>query len=564
MKQKHTIIPHRRPSPEAEEKEKKMLPFWAKWAIGYAAVPFFSIGLVYFWRVAFLAEALPALSATLMVMGVCTLLYATLFLLVRFYDKKPCLRAALCTFAIGLLFCFFTAPLQAPDEDRHFFRAYAVSMGHFDYSAGRDYPDDADFLLQYFPNAMNHKIKYDAGLLVPQRLAQYHTALQTGEPAQVQVAESIQFMAVPYLAQAAFMATARLFGASALGMMYAGRIANLLCYTIICYFVFRNCSKYRGIFYAAALLPLSLFMAASCSTDSLALAFCYLAVSYFCKAKIETRDVVCFALAVGVSTYLKFTSIALAPVLLLIPEARWNSKWNPRRAVLLLLAGTLLAYQGLGMLNNFNAASNGFVLSELPRGVGEGSSPSLQIQSILSNPFAFFPRLLLTFIEEDAFLFGLGTLGWLDLTLPLVGGLSLLSLASSSALGIQQKEDTKSTGAWALLLASVFYIGAVMLALFVTHSQVGSIRITGLQPRYFLPAFLMLFMLGSIVLGKAVRPRLSAQATMLRTENISLCIAAAIALLAALLLFQSYFIGQWIPKAEGGWKLVNLFGWRQL
>ena len=52
--------------------------------------------------------------------------------------------------------------------------------------------------------------------------------------------------------------------------------------------------------------------------------------------------------------------------------------------------------------------------------------------------------------------------------------------------------------------------------------------------------------------------------SMERTEHITLWIAAAVALVAAILIFQNYFIGQWLPLGEGGHKLVNLFGWVQL
>jgi hypothetical protein len=102
--------------------------------------------------------------------------------------------------------------------------------------------------------------------------------------------------------------------------------------------------------------------------------------------------------------------------------------------------------------------------------------------------------------------------------------------------------------------------------MYVTDTDLGSIRITGQQPRYFLPAFLLLFMVPSILLGRVQRPRLPAggdgAATAARMDGLALCIAAAVALTGAVLLFQSYYVGQWIPESEGGWKLVNLLGWQ--
>lgn len=547
----------------AAKKNKIRLPSWAKWALGYAGVLLFAVGLVYAWRVMF---ELPSgtgvgLRLTLIAAGVGTVLYVALWAIHRFLAKNPCLQAAACVFVLGLLFCYATAPLQAPDEDRHFLRAYAVSMGRLDYDYSRGYPNDVNLLLEKFPNAMNHSVKYERGELATRRMQDYQNALDSDTQAAGSQPETVQFMVGPYVPQALGMLAARLFGFSALGQMYVARIANLLCYAALCYLAFKNCDKYRGVFYAAAMLPLSLFMAASCSVDGLMLGFCYLIISYFCKAEIYNRDVILFVVAVAAVTVLKPNNIVLAAVLLLIPESRWKSKYKPWLTVGVLAAGALLLYFGAGFLNGLRTHN---YPASLGRGVGDGANPTQQIWFVLRNPFAFVPRMLLTFYEQAGFLFDMGNFGWTDLSIPLVSGLSVLSLAAASSLGIQQKEDTKTTGAVALGLAAVFYSAAVMLGLYITHTDVSSIRITGLQPRYFLPAFLMLFMLASILLGKAVRPRLATgEANTQRTEQITLWIVVCVAVVSAVLLAQNYFIGQWIPRASGdGYKMVNLLGWK--
>jgi hypothetical protein len=111
-------------------------------------------------------------------------------------------------------------------------------------------------------------------------------------------------------------------------------------------------------------------------------------------------------------------------------------------------------------------------------------------------------------------------------------------------------------------LAGFFYGAAVLGAMYVLDTDLYSIRATGAQPRYFLPAFLLLFMLGSILLGRAVRPRLAPGSTASRTVSLTLWVVAGIALFSAVLIFQNTYIGQWMEKADGGWKMVNLFGWQ--
>lgn len=538
------------------------LPLLGKWALGYLLVPLFSFGLVYFWRLAFNPLPLPQLGAGLVVTGVASILYGVLFFIGYVCRGRLALQAALFVFVLGLLFCFFTAPLQVPDESRHYLRAYSIASGHFDYDYLRGYPNDVNLLLENFPSSpgMNHRIMYEANsTLATSAVQSYRWALQQGLTSVVQTTEPIgSFSVIPYLPQATGMFIARLMGFTALGQLYAGRIGNLLFYAAICYLAFRNCSKYRGVFFAAALLPLSLFMAASCSTDSLMLACCYLAVSYFCKEKVYTTDLLVFGLAIAYATCIKPVNFVLAALLLLIPEARWKSKLNPWLITLGFAAAAVVVYLAAGRLNNLRVFN---YPAELPRGSSGYVNGKDQLLFVLGNPPAFLARMLLTLYEEAGFLFKTGLLGNMDMSLPLVGGFSVLSLGAASALGIQQKEDTKATGAVALLLAAAFYAAAVMGGIYLYESEVGSVRITGLQARYFLPVFLLLFMLASILLGKAVRPRLAVQGTMARTEQITLYIAVVLAFFTAVLLFQNYYIGQWIPKSEGGWKMVNMLQW---
>ncbi len=537
--------------------KRRRLPPLAGWLLGFLGVWLLAAGLVYYWRVAFLLTGLPAWPLTLGVGAVFSVLYLGLFLLCRLCRGNISLKAALCVFLLGLLYCFANAPLQAPDESEYFLRSYTISEGKFDFVYDRGYPNDVALLRQYFPGMLNHKLQYEGFPLPAASMAAYQQDVESGAEAAALPREPIVFMVLPFLPQALGMAAARGLGFAALGQLYAARLVSLALYSMLCYFTFRNCQKYRGVFFAFALLPLSLFMGASLSYDSLLLGLYYLMLSYFCKAEVRSRDLVVFALAAALACLLKPTSVVLVAVLLLIPKARWKSRWNPWLCAGLFLAAGLAAYFAVG------AFSGQFVQgypAVLPRGMGEEANPAGQIAFMLTNPFAFVSRLLLSLYENAGYLFRLGDFGWADLSIPLAGGLSVLSLSAASALGIQQKEDSKYTTVIALLLMALLYGGAVLAGLYVAETDLYSIRVVGVQPRYLLPAFLLLFMLASILLGKAVRPRLDSEAAALRTETITLWIACAVAFVAVLFLFQSNFIGQWLPKSSGGYALVNLFG----
>ncbi len=530
---------------------------WIKWLFGYGACLVVAVGLAYYWRVAFLLADVEALPFTLGVAGVFTVLYGALILLHTLCKDRLDVKATVCIFLLGVLFCFANAPLQAPDESEYFLRSYQISNGYFDYQYERDFPNDVALLYQHFPGAMNHQLQYNEGVLPGVALANYRADLQAGTAAEVQLNEPIVFLSLQFLPQAAGMALARLFGFSALGQLYAGRLANLLIYCVLCYGTFRNCNKYKGVFFAFALLPLSLFIGASLSYDCALLGLYYFLLSYFCKSEVTTRDLWVFMAAAILTTVLKPTSVVLLPVLLLIPPARWKNRQNPWVITGVSVVLGLVLYYVLGLFNG--TLVHGYP-QELPRGMGAEANPLEQVVFIVTQFPAFAARTVLTLYENAAYLPDLGSFGWLDLSLPLVGTLSLLSLSAASALGIQQKEDSKNTTIWALFLMALFYGCSILAALYVTETDLYSIRIVGVQMRYLLPTLVLLCMSASILLGKAVRPRLDAPAAAVRTQTITLWISSSVAFVAVLSLFQSNYIGQWLPKSEGGYELLNILG----
>lgn len=549
--------------PVEEKKEKKKIPVWGKWLIGYGATVVVAVALVYFWRIIFFTKPqLPIMPITLYAVLAFSFLYGVVFLVCRFFKQNICLRAAICVFVLGLLFVFAVPPMQAPDEHSHYLRAYSISQGHFNYDAQRQYPDDVGVLYRSFPAQMNFAMQYQGGEMAEEAFFNYWNNLGNEQQASaIYEDQALVFVTIPMLPQAVGMAIARLFGFGALGILYAGRIGNLLMYAAICYFIFKNCDKYRGVFFAIAMLPLSLAMAASCSYDAMMLAMCYWAISFFCKNEIKTQDVYCFGVAVLLATYIKPLNIVLVAVLLLIPKARWKTKLKPWIAFGAILLVSVGFWAIMSMVIDSKVLQVNY--SAFGRGSGDNAAPKEQFIFVITHVPQFLARAILTFVEEDGFLFKTGIFGTLDMVIPLVSGLSVLSLAAASALGIQQKEDTKIGGAIGLFLAALLYTAAIMAGLYVLGTDLYGIRITELQPRYFLPVFLLLFMLASILLGKAVRPRLSAGTdSVIRVQYITLCIVAAVALIAAILVFQNYYIGQWIPKLEtGAFKLVNLYGW---
>ena len=330
------------------------LPKALWWGLGWLAVLGLTVGLVYYWRVFYYFDRMPALTITLGACAASSVLYGLAFVGAHFVHSYHA-RAALCIFACGVLFCFANPPFQAPDENVHFLRSYSVSQGHFDFDYARTYPDDVARLLEAFPGAWvgahtsqgmgkndnGETVAYSTeGYGLKQRgegapvesaadsFKAYFAAMEENTPVKP-VHEPIVVMFLPFLPQALGILLARLLGFSALGCLYGARLANLAAYTVLCWLALKNCRRYQPVFLAIMLLPLSLFMAASVSYDAMLLGFYYLVASYYCKDEITDKDVGLFLFAFvmmnSAKPYLNLLWLALP---LILPRKAWKTRWK--------------------------------------------------------------------------------------------------------------------------------------------------------------------------------------------------------------------------------------------
>ena len=534
------------------------LPAWAGWLLGLAPVTALAVGLVYYWRVFYSFDRMAAGLFTLLACTVAWALYLAVFLAVRL-GRSFAGRAAVCIFVCGALFCFANPPLQAPDETDHYLRSYAISLGRLDFDADRGYPEDVDRLLAAFPgawvnahtsvgwgeNSQGAEAPYDSSgyalkqwgedgevLSVADSFAQY----LSGEPAKEKVTEPISLMILPFVPQALGMVLARLVGLGALGCLYAGRLANLACYTLLCWLALRGCRRYQPVFLGVMLLPLSLYMAASLSYDATLLGFYYLVASYYCRDEIRDRDVYAFFAAFVLMNVAKpYINLLWIVLPLILPRRAWKTRWKKWQVALAGLAGAVVVtrfieWYGVAFRHNYGTIER----------MIEGVEQLPQLAFILSNPLRYIAVLFGTLYENEFFIGQLGVFGSLDLPIPLLNILCPAVLLFCAALSVHEKSSLRPLPAAGLGALSMVYIAGAMTAMYITYTPVGMVRVIGLQARYFLPVFLMLLVLVAALLSHVLEPKLAGTGKAL---NVALVTAGGTAVLGAVLLFQHWFIG---------------------
>lgn len=541
---------------------KKKLLLWGLalvLALGCAAV------LLYFWRVfySYGQYPIPRLNTALVAAGLAGLAVlgvGAAFCICHFV-KSFSMRAAATVFCVGLLFVFVNPPLQVPDETQHFLRAYAVSMGRLDCDVTRGYPEDVQMLTSSFNTAWTSahdgaplKVRYlpeqDPATLAPEETfhgegvlycfetyANYRNGVYMLDPAAAPT-EPVLFMWLPLIPQAVGILFARLLGFSALGALYGGRIGALAVYTLLCYAALKNCRRYRPLFLMVMLLPLSLFMAASCSYDSLLLGLYLFAASYFCKDEITARDIVLFSLALALMANVKLHNLLWLALPLVLPKKAWRAgkmkKWH---AAAMILVATAALWLLVTLYNS--VALNGYAETErMMQGVDQGA----QLQFMLHEPLRTLAVFFGTLVENDFFLFRLGVFGNVDLTIPLINTFAALGLLLGAALSVHQKSSLSARSVIGLCGLAALYTGSMLAGLYITYTPVSMVRVIGLQARYFLPVFLMLGIALAGLLSHVLAPSDEGRGTAKAVE-LGYRLAAAGGVLGALLLFQTYFIG---------------------
>ncbi|MBQ8611305.1 MAG: DUF2142 domain-containing protein [Oscillospiraceae bacterium] len=559
-----------------EKKTQEKRPLWKQpllwWAAGWCALCVLAVFIVYYWRVFYYFDRFSPMLLTALTALVFTVLYAAVGLTLHFV-KSLAGRAALLLAAAGLLTVFVSPPMQVPDEKDHYLRSYAISMGRFDFDAERGYPADVDLFVSSFYGAYTNanngapikqyyhladekdpngaKIADGAVRSVADQFTVWRSGLAVleagGDTGAEKVTEPLVVMLIPYLPQALGMAAARLCGANALGCLYAGRVCNLLVYVLLAYFALKGLSRWRGIFLAVLFLPLSLYMAASLSYDAQLLGLYALAASLLLREEFGKKERNLYLAAVVAMNIAKpWINLLWLPGLLFVGKKEQRKKLRPWIGIAVGAAGCI----GVTALFTWYGRTFRFNYGEVGRMLGDTVNGVEQLKFTVGNPLRSAAVLWGTLFENDFFLPGLGNFGSLDTMIPAVAWLSVLLLGCGTVSAMHHRPLHGWTNAGIGLFCGLYTLG-VMMAMYITYTPVGMVRVIGLQARYFLPAVLLGLVLLAQLAGwlqrrsgitlQAVSPEVKAAQT--KPVHPVLLIGFIAAVLGALLLFQTYFIG---------------------
>ena len=396
--------------------------------------------------------------------------------------------------AAGLFMVFVTPPFQSPDEDVHFFRAFQLSEGKViaqreGQMVGGSLPISLKIATAPFERMQFQPLEKASSKDLT-TLRQQPLALQSR--AFFEFKQTALYTPVAYLPAVVGIWIGRLCSLAPVELLYASRLAALLCWATIVFVAIRSIPVLKWVMMLVGLLPMGVFTASTLSADVMtnALAMLFAAVilrsSLAADGPLRWKDgltIILLCVLVAATKQVYFPIVAMT---LMIPKTRFAGL----RTKLLFCAGAV----GVAVVTNLAWAwlVRGVITTEA------WADPQKQTQFILAHPWEYV-RVLGNTLEvwwRKYYEWYIGVLGWLDCWLPawvypsyavMILAVPLLDRGQGRTITIKER----------LLLAGVVVVTLLLIAtsLYITYTIPMDATIRGVQGRYFIPLTIPALML---------------------------------------------------------------------
>lgn len=411
---------------------------------------------------------------------------------------------------LGLMYMAVLPPLSAPDEVSHFISAYELSNKVLGWEQrneeGLIYIRAQDAFIEDLGDVMADDGSgwRDSAAREPVILGQlltqdtYRFIHEKGlggsgeEGRAVSYQPSVRTTPLAYVPQTAGITLARLLGLGGIGLLFLGRLCNLVLYAVMGYAAIRRMPFGKEVFCGVSLLPMSLHLAASLSYDVMILAlsgyFAAVCLDLAYEAeRVRPADILALALVMAVMGPCKMVYGAIAGFCLLIPVRKFGGwgKWAVSAAVVLGSFGVAMAVVNLGTVAMYAQADSGYI--------AWAGEEGYTFAELMHRPLHVIRMCYNTLMWEGEPLYSgmIGeALGNKDsvLNTPYVAVLGLTAALVILSLKKPGESMRMSLGnrVW-IWLVCLGILGALMFSMLLAWTPKGYNVIKGVQGRYLLP-----------------------------------------------------------------------------
>lgn len=410
---------------------------------------------------------------------------------------------------LGLLYSLVLPPLSAPDEVAHYIASYELSNRLLGLQPLRDSEGHIRIRTEdVFIDDWTGDGDWDNATVVGKRLTRElylelkeRGLLSTGEQGySYSLQEPVKTTRLAYIFPALGFTLARVLHLGGFGLLYAGRLFNLLFFAVMGTLAIRRLPFGKMLFFSISLFPMLLELAASLSYDCFILGLSFYLIALildlgFSKERVDNGDLLQLALIAILLSPCKMVYSLLFLLCFLIPVRKFGKIRRYFGSICLVafcMLGAILAVnRELFLLYLFPAAEN---VSTVDWVGGTEAVRTYQLTELLRTPGKLLALILETFREKGGFYLETmagSMLGHLEKGLGLSTGLVISLYAMTGVQAVWG--DGSSSGRLRLieriylLLVCIFVVILLILSMLGAYTPVGTGYAEGIQGRYFLP-----------------------------------------------------------------------------
>lgn len=420
--------------------------------------------------------------------------------------KKPEMVFLLFSSIFSCVILLISPPFQSPDEINHFLRTYQIADGVFvaektDQRVGGMLPESLlDFASHFYYLRWNSETKISADSILSTRKIK----LNPNKKIFIDFPNTAMYSPVSYAPHATIVAVLRMFDTNPFYIYYISKLFISIFWISIIFFCIKIIPVYKWGIMALALLPMSLYIQNSFSADIIINSLSYLLVSsvLYIAIKVEKINKKIIILILLLSVLIGLAKIVYAPILLLlflIPSAKFTNKINYYTFIFSSYAVTFLCILGWVYLTStlytpYSDYNPAYVQSPTTT-LAPGASMPAQIAHIKAN-------WSLTFVADfyyhsDPDLDGnIGVFGWMDTKLP-KWFIAIHYLFLISILLFDQTVPLSFRKRFLFIFSIFISVTLILISQNLTWERVGVKGASGLQGRYFIPLFPLVYIFAS-------------------------------------------------------------------
>ncbi len=394
----------------------------------------------------------------------------------------------------GIAMAFIGTPFQECDGENHFRRALDVSYGNLLSPIVILNHDSGEAVVP-----ANYTDKYNYRIVEPasgegKAYKEYLKSIKPSkETMRMYFAEGT--MSIFYYPQALGIFIARHIGCSVYGLFVWGKIMNLLAFIALTYTAIRITPVLKNTIIMLALLPMTIYQAASFSHDAILNGLCFLFAglcfyyAYGDKEELKIKDVLLLGTVLAFIFLCKYVYVILGLLVFIIPMKKFGDKKLYFKKFMIALIPVLL----LGIIAMYAAISAITAgQSSVDIQIAAGSTEMSPLQFLMSNPVNIIRVLFYTFCYKlSDYILWLDMLGSLNYPLgPLIYLVPMFMLfvigSETSDASDRIRRKDKALSFFTFLLISI----GIILGIYIGDTRfnyAGDLLVQGVQGRYFIP-----------------------------------------------------------------------------